>query len=147
MNAASCIAAMAFIPARNSSVFLTGCPSFAARNFNTSRISYSALGNVKLSRTILGFFGFSILAAGAFGLAFGVAFGKDLAAVFGATAAFAFGAGFVGIFLLLTTGALTALFGVAGDTGAAGRFAAGATSSLGVMLVLFVNGIYSLYCK
>ena len=62
-SCASVIAAKALIPARSSSLFLTGCFKSAARSFKLSKMRYSGLGIVKLSRTNLIFFaliGFSI---------------------------------------------------------------------------------------
>lgn len=61
----SVIAAKALIPARNSSLFLTGCFKSAARSFRLSSMRYSGLGIVKLSRTNLTFLalmGFAISA-------------------------------------------------------------------------------------
>ena len=57
------MAARAFIPARISSPFLTECFKSVARSFKLSRIRYSGLGIVKLSRTnliFLALIGFSI---------------------------------------------------------------------------------------
>ena len=62
-SCASVMAAKALIPARNNSLFLTGCFKSAARSFKLSRMRYSGFGIVKLSRTnliFLAFIGFSV---------------------------------------------------------------------------------------
>ena len=60
-NAASDMAASALMPARSSSLFFMLRVSFAARSLRASITRYSVFGMVKLSRTNLGFMGFSAL--------------------------------------------------------------------------------------
>ena len=67
-KAASCIAAIALIPARSGSLFLAGRASFAARCLSSFRTINSAFGIVKLSRTSLGFFAFGAFSSLATGL-------------------------------------------------------------------------------
>src|SRR5689334_9602036 len=108
-NAASPMAASAFTPARSTSLFLAGRPALAARCLSASSTAYSALGMVKLSRTSLGFFTFSGLAA----LATGAAGAGALTGAFAAAFTGALAGAFFTVALRTGRAALTAFFTVA----------------------------------
>lgn len=120
------------MPARTNSVFLAGLPSLSARILSASRTSYSGLGMVKLSRTILGFFTLTTL------------MGIGLVALAGATTGLLGLAAFTGLVAGLATGFL-AVTGLAA-TGAALRtgdlrLTGGLTAALiGAALTAVVDG-------
>lgn len=117
------------MPARISSLFLIEVPNLTLRCFNSSSLRYSSLGIVKLSRTSLGFLGFSSLvsicfatvAVAVFDSTFTGVLARALAAAVGVALAIdltaAFGAAFLAAGLASTlatglTGAATFLAGV-----------------------------------
>ena len=131
------MAANALMPARTSSVFLTGTASLALRNFKASKTANSGLGKVKLSRTILTFFTFSAFSTAALFVTAGVGF----AAVFllapgGSAAAFFTGAtglaaALAGAFVDAFAGPFTASFAAVGAaTLVAGFATAGAAAGV-----------------
>ena len=137
------------MPARKSSVFLAGLPSLAARIFNPSSTAYSALGNVKLSRTILGFLSLTGFTGVALAAGFVTVFAVDFAAGFatGFTFGFAGAAGFLAVAATFATTLAAGLTGALVATGLAvtGLSAAAITSTTGMVFFQKINGIYSLY--
>ena len=138
------MAAMAFMPARKSSVFLAGLPSLAARIFSPSNTAYSTLGKVKLSLTIFGFLSLVGFVGAAVTTDFGAAVVRDL------VTALAFGLASTAAFLVLGV-ALSETFGAA----LAGAFAtamfverglvAALALSISVMHFLSDKTVYTVY--
>ena len=118
------------MPARNSSLFLAVRANFAARCLSASSTTYSSFGIVKLSRTSLGFLGFSDLTT--FTASTGLA-------VFGLLAgANTFKSGFfVANFLLPTLVEVAFLAGSLGAAGAAGAAGADWVATFFAMVISF----------
>lgn len=138
------MAASALMPARINSVFLMGADSLAPRSFKSSRTANSALGNVKLSRTILTFLIFAGFSAAALLLAAGTFLAATfLLAVdwvegtgFAVEAALVLAKTFAGCFAVTTVATLAA--GFIGETGGADLRLAGAAGALVVCIHNFL---------
>ena len=119
---ASDMEAKALMPARISSLFLIALPSLPLRCFNSSRMRYSSLGMVKLSRTSFGFLvlssfsavGLEVVATAALAAVLAGALAVVFTATFAAALATGWGTGFgVALTTGLTTGLTAALTGTA----------------------------------
>lgn len=143
---ASDMAARALIPARISSLFLIALPSLPPRCFNSSRMRYSSLGIVKLSRTSFGFLAlssFSILCLAVVAMTvLGSVFTGDLAATRAATTGAALTAGLATVFgaAVFVAGVFAATVLATGLVAVGAFFATDLTTGLTTTVVVALTG-------